>query len=184
MKLLIDIPDGYKDRYKSATNGTIAAKILLNCIANGTVLSDENCVEYYMIYDDKTLSCGGGGYESLEEARATIKEFRELSKEFEEFKDFCTPESAIAHVIEVKEIVEVNDEVDDVGKLIVKSPPVKQDINVDISGDQPARPAICWWVESNYNGYNECGVCGCEFTSKSSNYCPRCGVEFTEHKRK
>lgn len=180
MKLLIDIPDGYKDRYKSAINGTIAAKMLLNCIANGTVLSDKNYVEYYMIYEDKTLSCGGGVYESLEEARSTIKEFREFSKEFEEFKDFCTPESVIVHVIEVKEIVEVDDEVDDVRKLIVKAPPVKQDISVD----QPERSAICWWVESNYNGYDECGVCGCEFTSKSSNYCPRCGVKFTDHKRK
>lgn len=71
-------------------------------------------------------------------------------------------------------------DIDDVRKLIVKAPPVKQ----DISGDQPERSAICWWVESNYNGYDECGVCGCEFTSKSSNYCPRCGVKFTDHKRK
>lgn len=124
MKLLIDIPDGYKDRYKSTTNGTIAAKMLLNCIANGTVLSDTNSFDYYSIYEDKTLSCGGGVYESLEEARSTIKEFREFSKEFEEFKDFCTPESVIVHVIEVKEIVDVNDEVDDVGKLTVKASPV------------------------------------------------------------
>ena len=61
---------------------------------------------------------------------------------------------------------------------------IMKESHIDISGDQPARPAICWWVESNYSGYDECGVCGCEFTSKSSNYCPRCGVKFTDHKRK
>lgn len=100
MKLLIDIPDGYKDRYKSTINGTIAAKMLLNCIANGTVLSDKNSADYFMIFEDKTLSCGGGGYESLEDARKFAKEVYK-------------PGSVIVHVTEVKEIVEVNDEVSD-----------------------------------------------------------------------
>jgi hypothetical protein len=70
MKLIVDIPDGYKDKYKSVKNGSISAKILLNCIANGTVVSDTNakCIEYYTVYDSEFMKYGHGGYETLEEA--------------------------------------------------------------------------------------------------------------------
>lgn len=38
MRLVIDIPDGYETKYKSINNGSIAARVILNCVANGTPL--------------------------------------------------------------------------------------------------------------------------------------------------
>ena len=38
MRLVIDIPDGYETKYKSINNGSIAARVILNCVSNGTPL--------------------------------------------------------------------------------------------------------------------------------------------------
>ena len=52
----------------------------------------------------------------------------------------------------------------------------------DITKHNPE--AVCKYIEGNYNGYDRCKLCGCEFTANHSNFCPGCGVKFFRHERK